>query len=219
MVGITERVIWHPLSNLCLFDAVHWLRSPFCVQRSLAFFLYKGGEQFGKALGNTVGTAFGFSICFIFIPPFFDTLDISCRQSWLVWEPQAHECSLWPLHLALVLSICLVHCLLNLWSVGNWMKSLHPYENCLSIYHTTLYHVQTHGSFPLVRHAIDTPLNSSKLKYMYGRCSYTSCIFKSIFFTQTSFFNFYKKIFTNLKCIRLQIHNKNVEKFFTKVTL
>ena len=76
-----------------------------------------GGEQFGKALRNIAGTAFGFGICLIFIPKFFDTLDISCTQSWLVCAP--HEYSLWPLHLALVLSVCLVHCLVNLWSVGN----------------------------------------------------------------------------------------------------
>ena len=130
--------------------------------------LFAGGrEQFGKALGNIVSTGFGFSICFIFIPTFFDTLDISCRQSW-VWAP--HERSLRPLHLALVLSIWLVHCLLNLWSVGNFNEVTPSLWELLYPATTQRFPMfRRTESFPLVRHAIATPLNGSKLKY--GRCS------------------------------------------------
>ena len=124
-----ERVFWHsrcltPVFSTRFVDSV----PHFCVKRSWAFFFYKEGEQLGSTLGEMVVTIFGFSICFICIPAFFDTLNTSCRQSWLVWP--THKCLLRPLHLCLVLSICLVHCLLNLCSIGNLTKSLHTYENC-----------------------------------------------------------------------------------------
>ena len=54
---------------------------PFTLLECSASFFAGEVEQFGKASGYTVGKAFGFSICFIFIPTFFDTLDISCKQS------------------------------------------------------------------------------------------------------------------------------------------
>ena len=112
-------------------------------------------EQFGKAKAKIVGTASGFSICFIFILMFFDTLDISCRQSWLVWAP--HKCSLRPLHLALVLSVCLIHCLLNLCFVGN-LNELTP-----SLWE--LLHPATTQHFPMFRRTESSPLCVTQLPH------------------------------------------------------
>ena len=207
-VGITERVIWHTqwLTHVFLTQFVDFV--PPSALNVYECFSYTKELNNGKALEYIahVGMAFGFTMCFNFIPTLFHTLNIFCRKSWRVWALQTHECSLQPLHLVLVLLICLVHCLVNLWSIGNLNKLTPSLWEFL--------YPATAQCFPMFRciDTIATSLKSTKLKY--GHCSYTLSFYKHFSYTNIILW-IIQKIFANLKYIKLQIQDKKEGKKFS----